>query len=621
MDVFYDSYQSFRNVELLPHQKKVIKYLVSKCRKQHGLLVNHYQGTGKTITGIFFMKNYTNRKRVVLAPAALKSMWQSACREHDISDGMYFVSYEMLKEVIEEDDDDGYEKILKVISSSILVCDEAHNLTDTLDAMQLDASEIMMDVMEPGLSKEKRQGRIMMNEQTKRVRGKLTKLMDVFHSAKRVLLLTGTPITSELSSIRWFINIAAGRAVVPYQQKLFEKRYFYTNPPTVTYRKIKPLLQLFNLGDVQLKHISDYKRDISTVINTSLYVVTGNIVIDQTIRTVVTNSVMHTLDLFGRQFYDVLDRNAVDWGKYVSYYKYENLDYYPSHRIVTKPVTYTSYQHDLWYRLNKYEDEGEVTAAEMVQLSMFDNVEEAELFRPTSIPSDNRWRIVGNMGSEPKKFVGILDDYMAHNQSTLVYSSYYESGILMFSKFLTARGVEHVVFHPGLDSDEKGRILEDFKGKKIGLILLHPSFYEGFSIQGVRRFHILEPVTRYHIKEQLYTRVIRFQSHTHLPKDERHVEIIQWYCTLKQIQSKIQEMKLQYNNRQFDMSLLTFKGTVDDTIIGHVDDFENTLNGLSHVLKEISVDTNESLQNLNDHCCVYGDTCASHLPKCMDIKD
>lgn len=41
---------------------------------QKGLLVNHYQGTGKTMTGCYFMKNFTNKK-VVLLPKALKDEW------------------------------------------------------------------------------------------------------------------------------------------------------------------------------------------------------------------------------------------------------------------------------------------------------------------------------------------------------------------------------------------------------------------------------------------------------------------------------------------------------------------------------------------------------------------
>lgn len=43
-DVYSDAEEYtdyYQDIELLPHQKKIIKYMVSKCRKQHGMLVNH----------------------------------------------------------------------------------------------------------------------------------------------------------------------------------------------------------------------------------------------------------------------------------------------------------------------------------------------------------------------------------------------------------------------------------------------------------------------------------------------------------------------------------------------------------------------------------------------------
>jgi hypothetical protein len=103
------------------------------------------------------------------------------------------------------------------------------------------------------------------------------------------------------------------------------------------------------------------------------------------------------------------------------------------------------------------------------------------------------------------------------------------------------------------------------------LLLLHPSYFEGFSINGVRRFHILEPVTKFHIKEQLYTRVVRFKSHDHLPINERNVEIIQWYCSLKNLINKIHEAKIQISNKTLDLSILEFNGSNDDLYINSID--------------------------------------------------
>ena len=632
-EIFYDSLSEISNdstnvdildfsqIELLPHQKQVIRYIVSKCRKQHGLLINHFQGTGKTITGVFFLKNYETRKKIILAPSALKSMWQKACKDQGLTNNIFFVTYEYLDEITQdEDNDNDNEKIKKIqdlFNNSILVCDESHNILQKLDYLHQDSSVVLNNIAGINNPKNRRQ-MIEDNKFIKTAQQKLKDFLEIFNKTKKCIFLTGTPVTDNITSIRWFINLSAGKTVVPYNSNEFSKKYLLKSVYSSISEKLTPLLNVFNLQDIDVRYISDYKENITQTINNTMISFTGNIIIDQFIKNLITSSVVTTVDtLYNKFSYEKLDIKDIDWGKYVSFYKYSNLEYYPTMNIIKKPVNYTEEQYSIINRIN-----GKLTSNEMVLLNFYETLFDAQLFKTDNINIyDNRFRIIGNLYTNeyPLKFIEIVKDYFLHNTSTLVYSNFYESGILIFSKYLTKLNIHHDIFHPELTSIEKEQILQDFKEQKIKLLLLHPSYFEGFSIQGVRRFHILEPVTKFYIKEQLYTRVCRFKSHEHLPIEQRNVEIIQWYCSLKNLINKIHEAKIQISNKTLDLSILDFNGSIDDFYINSINSIESKLNGLSHVLKSISIDNNDIFNNLDDTCCIYGDTCDENLKSCVEI--
>lgn len=77
------------------------------------------------------------------------------------------------------------------------------------------------------------------------------------------------------------------------------------------------------------------------------------------------------------------------------------------------------------------------------------------------------------------------------------------------------------------------------------MLLLHPDFYEGFSIEGVRHFHILEPILEYYKQEQLFYRAIRFKSHYHLSKKDRNVNIYIYHCGFNSLFSQFKRQKYQ----------------------------------------------------------------------------
>lgn len=640
-DIFYDSsseYESesesnsksdtdiesvdYTTIKLLKHQKDVIKYLVGKCRNQKGMLVNHYQGTGKTTTGLYFVKNYPKYKKVIIAPDSLKSMWQQAFKNNELNiKNLYFLSFDQINELFQENDDEIYKrqliKIRLILQDSILLVDEAHNLINIIENnYEIATEESLQDINEIGIQIKERKRRKQNNKEIIFYKQKVKDFFDLFKICKRNMLLTGTPVTNDLSDIRWLINIASGKNTVPLNKNDFNEKYLYINKIDYSLNEILvPLLNILGFNSyIDFTSIKYFKGELNNLMfKLSSNGITGNILIDSTMRSFLVQSIITTVDNYYSKYnFQEFNIKNIDWGKYISFYKYENSEFYPTFKVISKDVLYTNYQLDLWNRcvLNK-----KITNKESVELGSSIDIYDAELFKPF-IDMKQCGLIIGNLGKYPQKFKNILDDYISNPINTLIYSSYYESGILLLSNYLESENIKHKIYEPSLSLDTKEQILLDFQNKKITLLLLHPKYYEGFSIKGVRKFHILEPIKQYNIKEQLYTRVIRYKSHYHLPKNEQNVDIIQWYCTLNNIKDKLRqstELLKKLNLQDID-KILNLYGSPDDMILSTSDNTEFKLNALATTLKDISIDNKE--YDKDQLCCIFGDNECSSLPKC-----
>lgn len=122
---------------------------------------------------------------------------------------------------------------------------------------------------------------------------------------------------------------------------------------------------------------------------------------------------------------------------------------------------------------------------------------------------------------DPPKFVELLKFINKNPGNHLIYSNYYNKGLLLFANFLTKKNIKFNILDPLLSNTKKNKILEDFKNKTINIILLHPSFYEGISIPGTKYFHLLEAISSFSKRSQLIGRSMRADSHIHLPKNSQ----------------------------------------------------------------------------------------------------
>ena len=143
------------------------------------------------------------------------------------------------------------------MQNSILISDESHNLLEFLDYCQAQGSESLWDLDDVSVKPKTRLKWKEDNDDIMIYRNKLKQYLALFGSASKILFLTGTPVTTHVEDIRWFINLSAGDTVVPFVKDVFSDKYVLKNYVYETLGKmIKPILQVFSV-DIG---IPDYSR-------------------------------------------------------------------------------------------------------------------------------------------------------------------------------------------------------------------------------------------------------------------------------------------------------------------------------------------------------------------------
>lgn len=166
------------------HQRLVVERVTARCRDLHGIVVLHTMASGKTFTALSVIENMDDRYPVfIVCPKGIQAVWKREALKFGVDTSRYnFVTYETL----------GDHRL--VFDQAIVVFDEAHNIVNTL--------------RDPCKNVEFRR-----------------ELLGSLLTAKKVVLLTGTPIVKQLSDLAILVNIAAGYEVMPADPELFRDKY------------------------------------------------------------------------------------------------------------------------------------------------------------------------------------------------------------------------------------------------------------------------------------------------------------------------------------------------------------------------------------------------------------
>jgi SNF2 family DNA or RNA helicase len=412
-------------VTLLPHQEEAKQRL----QKQHGLILNWQVGSGKTIGAIAAADQFGSTEAVV--PASLRENFKKELRTFKPSNKFHV---------------DSYEKFVKNpdVKDKVVVFDEAHRLR-TADS------------------------------QRSRVAQGLT------NQAKKVLLLTGTPIQNAPHEIAPLVNIAAGHQVLPTSEKAFNDRYLShvkTNPG--------PVLSMLGFK----------KRDEYVPKN--------------------------------------LGEFASKVKPYFMNYKPEDSPESPRVRHIKVDVPMSHTQQAVYNVLEKQlpgelkkdiENSLPADKKNMSRLNAF-----LSATRQVSNTSE-RFYNTGKKEYSPK-LLNIAKYTAKSPGNSLIYSNYLESGTQPLSELLTAAGVRHGIFTGKANDVDRKKMVKDYNSGKIKALIVSSSGGEGLDLKGTRQVHITEPHWNEEKINQVIGRSVRIGSHAHLPIEDRTVDVYKYNSVL-----------------------------------------------------------------------------------------
>ncbi len=488
------------NIILSEHQIEPIEYLLQHP-EQKGLILAHYLGTGKTFTALGFAEKNPDKKVIILAPSFLESNWVSQMQNMGIknTDRYTFISYERATQMMLKFD----------LSNTIIIADEVHRLIEGLKSSESGEAD------------------------------RYSALYQHLKTAQRLLLLSGTPVFRGLSDIAYAINLAAGQDLLPYNDRIFLDQFTKIEKAKSIWRghvSESHLLMFtlpFVLASIPLAFITP-----GVALVGGLYF--AGLGVGFTVMPII-NAALPLKKIQMRSF--AAEKLSDISSRYVSFFDFRNNKdpNYPTQELHEMTISYNPDQIRYFLDFADLSLSGE-DLARMTRETSY-RIKEQLNIKSTMVQAKLRdWpdsgREIANFSFlnakgklvDPPKFKKILEVIGPDPKGVALYSSYFENGIKLFADYLDRFGFSHKykILDPDLSVKEQIGILNEYNTGKLPILLLHPAFTEGISLEGTRQMHILEPVPSQALFEQIVGRSVRYQSHKRLPESERHVAIYTW---------------------------------------------------------------------------------------------
>lgn len=488
-------------VDLRPHQIAPLIYM-QEHPDQKGLVLAHYLGTGKTFTALAFAEQYPNHKVIVLSPSFIKANWLLHMNKMGIKDQQRYELFSF--------EDAAINLPKKDITSTVVIVDEVHRLIEGVRSSDADK------------------------------RRDFGNLYSYLKKAHRILLLSGTPIFNEISDTAFVFNLAAGKDVLPYNEREFLDKFTKIRKGSSFWRghTVESNILIFGLPFVLAGIPLAFISPTITLIG-GLYF--SGLALGFTILPIAQAAL--PLESTPMRYFDAEKLKNLS-RTYVSYFdfRFEKDPHYPKKKIHEKAVSYNNAQERFFMNFTDMSLSKEDLALIAREKSYGFDTKNLNLDSTTLQKKLKNWpdsgREIGNLSFyndeqkliEAPKFVEVLKLINKALDGVVVYSSYYENGTKLFAEFLDRHGKSnsYKVLHPALSINEQIAMINDYNAKKFPILLLHPLFTEGISLEGTRQLHILEPIPSQALFEQIIGRTIRYNSHEQLPASERLVNVYAW---------------------------------------------------------------------------------------------
>ncbi len=484
-------------ITLLEHQLIPIDYL-HKNPDVHGLLINHYMGTGKTFLGIGMAESFPEHPVLIIGPKFLEAQWMNEIARYGVKDpARYkFVSYDNAPDFVSTAD----------ISKHFVVVDEIHNLAKKLRSMN--------------------------PVDNARYSSAYLKLKTSF----KLVGLTGTPVYGDESDLAFIINLVAAKDVMPTNQESFR----------LEFTELMQGRQFFRGYFLESNLVQYFLPPFLGGFGAAIFGPWGALGFPIGLAAIVGTNWLLDPETYRFRRLDVEKMEPI-MTKYISYFKFDESHFkdFPAQSFEIKEVPYNKYQYSFFLHLV----EGDLPVKELQRLLLNDNIRRGDddvklnstLIHEQIYSQIGAARDIGNFEFndeknqivEPPKFEAIYARLMKNDEQTVLYSNYFNTGILAFEKFLTRKNFKRpfAIIEPNQSPSEVKDIVANYNDGKIKLLMLHPDITEGISLKGTQYLHLLEPMLNNTVLEQVIGRTRRFQSHSHLPKEKQKVAVTMWQST------------------------------------------------------------------------------------------
>ena len=493
---------SDEKIELLPHQKSPVKYLMDHP-EQKGLLLFHSIGSGKTFIALDYAEKNPDKNVVILLPEFLKSNWISQMKKFGIKNTQRYklISLDESEQVLSLD-----------LKNTLVIVDEVHKLVQNIRLGEGKTSEHFISLYEK------------------------------LKTSRKLILLSGTPIFVDTSDISYLANLFMDQDIYPIDPVKFRTEFMDVKPGTSLMRghatesklMIATLPFMVTLiGTVTLVTTTPWALPIAAL--------GGGILIP------FVNERFPVSQVSFRKF------NSDKWkdfaSRYISYYNVklaENEDF-PRKKVTEETVHYSDPQVKFFLRfVDENMDPSELRRMLSENKTNYPDFyihhHSSQLQRKLLL-SVGSGREIGNFEFtdesgkliEAPKFEEILSSIRSNPGQVAIYSNYNQNGIQKLAQFFDRNGMKNDYFllSPELSVEQQIEVIDKYNRAERRVLLIHPEITEGINLVGTEYFHILEPINNTALLNQIIGRAIRFKSHEHLPKERRLVKVVLWETTVE----------------------------------------------------------------------------------------
>lgn len=306
--------------------------------------------------------------------------------------------------------------------------------------------------------------------------------------AKRVLLLTGTPITNEPGDIASLLSMLHGKTITPQQ---FNKQF-------VGEKKVRPGL---------LAWLRGVKPGVKPVVRN-----------ERKLRQLLAGKV---------DYQPSKTPEGVDVNEQVV-----KVPLSPAQQKIQKAIRTKIPPGFLW----KLDKEFPLSKDELAKLNSFmTGLRQVSLSTQPFRADQNLYRSF-EQSSKLQKAMADLQETLASDprKKAIIYSNFIDAGLKPYAAALEKNKVPHAFFHGGIPLKQRQEALKAYNEGKLRALLLGPAAAEGISTKGTSLIQLLDPHWNEARSQQARGRGLRFDSHRDLPEELKNVAVRRYLSASEQ---------------------------------------------------------------------------------------